>query len=312
MRNKSMKTIAGLSAIMISAASLAGCGGTNAAKENVQVEGVLENPSTVVSGSEEGTKGTDETVTDTNGADKAESNDKELASDSNGVDKSEATGKEASNAENASSENKESKSDSSTASWSKTDSGVVSSKDVLKGEKSALPPYEYPGPEAFYSVVYKYVTEVLGKGYLKGDVTIPCPIIVTEDESDKSDIKVWGNFSVYNYSLSGDTLMTISGGNHPGLMHLKLTDAGYEVTGFDAVKDGSDYEKSAKEIFGEHYDAFLKAEADEKTKDNLRAQIISDYSTANNLGITGYQDYGWEKKAFPTDNNKGSVSGEKY
>ena len=50
------------------------------------------------------------------------------------------------------------------------------------------------------------------------------------------------------------------------------------------------------------YDAFIKANGDSKAKDELRAQIISNYAAANNLDISGYQDYGWEKIALPNEN----------
>ena len=184
----------------------------------------------------------------------------------------------------------------------KVDSSTLSAKDALKGVESKLPAYEYPGAELFYYVVYDYITNELGKGYLPGDVTIPCPVIIAEDDSDKSDMLLYGAFYVYNYTLSDDTLMTVSGGSHPGLMHLKYTDEGYEVTGFDAVLDGSDYEPSAKKIFGDHYDDFKKTVADSEATEEIRAQIISNYAAANNLNINGYQDYGWEKIALPTEN----------
>ena len=81
-----------------------------------------------------------------------------------------------------------------------------------------------------------------------------------------------------------------------------MGDNGYEITSFDQVADGSDYDSTAKEIFGDKYDAFIKASSDNKAKEEVRAQIISNYAAANNLSITGFQDYGWEKIALPTEN----------
>ena len=96
--------------------------------------------------------------------------------------------------------------------------------------------------------------------------------------------------------------MTVSGGRHPGCFHYKVSDAGFEITGFDPVEDGSNYDSSAKKIFGDKYDAFIKASSDDKGRGEIRAQIISNYAAANNLEITGFQDYGWEKIALPTEN----------
>lgn len=191
---------------------------------------------------------------------------------------------------------------SSDSLFSEVSSEGFSAEDAIKGKKSSLPAYEYPGPEQFYSVLYKYIIDNFGKQYLPGDVCIPCPIIVAEDDSNKDDMLLYGNFEVYNYTLSGDTLMTVSGGSHPGCIHYKMGDNGYEITGFDQVADGSDYDSTAKEIFGDKYDAFIKASSDNKAREEVRAQIISNYAAANNLSITGFQDYGWEKIALPTEN----------
>ncbi|WP_024867375.1 hypothetical protein [Butyrivibrio sp. FCS014] len=177
-------------------------------------------------------------------------------------------------------------------------------KGAILPQGGGLPAYEYPGPEQFYYVVYDYITNELGKGYLPGDVTIPCPLIVYEDDSDNSEILLYGVFQVYNYTLNtnGTTLMTVSGGSHPGLMHVAKTDSGYVVTDFDAVADGSDYDTTAKRIFGNRYDDFIKVSSDQESAEATRAQIIANYAAANDLPITGYQDYGWEKRALPTEN----------
>ena len=171
-------------------------------------------------------------------------------------------------------------------------------------EAGTLPAYEYPGPEAFYSVVYKYMIDEFGADYEPADVCIPCPIIIAEDESDHDDIRVWADFQIYNYSLNGDTLETQSGGSYPGCMHIKSTDdaAGYEVTEIELVGDGSDYDPTAKKIFGKHYDELVKSGGDEKGREATRAQIIANYVAANNLDIKAYKDYGWDPVSLPEEN----------
>ena len=172
------------------------------------------------------------------------------------------------------------------------------------GENGGLPAYEYPGPELFYTVMYRYIIDEFGKHYDPADVGIPCPIIVAEDYSDENDMKVWGIFQYYNYILNGDTLECVSGGSYPGCMHLTDTEEGYEVTGFDAVGDGSDHDPSARKIFGEHYDEFIKKSADDKECERIRAQIIADYVAANDLSITEYKDYGWDPVVLPGEVSK--------
>ena len=165
-----------------------------------------------------------------------------------------------------------------------------------------LPAYEYPGPELFYSVLYKYMTDELAKGYPESQVSIPCPVIIKDDISDKSDIRVYGNFWIFNYDLNGTTLENTSGGSYPGCMHLKNTEEGYEVTAMDVVEDGSGFTDSAKKIFGEYYDLFMKDGEDENLREKTRAQIIANYVAANNLDINAYQDYGWDPVTLPEEN----------
>ena len=148
-------------------------------------------------------------------------------------------------------------------------------------------------------VVDQYIVDTFGKQYSQAEVCIPQQIVVATDESDAQDIKVWGDFWVFNYNTAGDTLKTASGGSHPGLMHLKKGDKGYEVTGFDQVGDGSQFEPTAKKIFGDKYDAFMKMHSNDKDREQNRAQGIAKYVKAHDLKVTMYQDYGWPAVKLP-------------
>lgn len=179
---------------------------------------------------------------------------------------------------------------------------VTGDDESEKDDADVLPDYEYPGPESFFTELYDYV-EDFNKDYEEADVSIPCVRILEMDESDNSDIKVYGDFDIYNYNLDGDTLSCVSGGNYPGLIHVAMDDEGdYEVTGFDVVLDGNQFDASAKEIFGDKYDAFIKMNSDQDDREKVRAQIISNYVFANNLDIKYYQDYGWDKVELPEQN----------
>ena len=165
-----------------------------------------------------------------------------------------------------------------------------------------IPAYEYPGPELFYSILYQYLIDEYADYYPAADVSIPCPVIVYEDDSDRSDIKIYGNFWIFNYDLNGEILECKSGGSYPGCIHVKSTEAGYEIISMDVVADGSEFTESAKEIFGEHYDAFMKKGEDEKYREELRAQIIANYVFDKGLNISSYQDYGWDPVSLPKEN----------
>ena len=151
-------------------------------------------------------------------------------------------------------------------------------------------------------MLYQYLIDELGENYETSDVTIPCPIIIKMDESDKEDIKIWGNFWIYNYKLNGDTLETESGGSYPGCIHMKDTGEGYEVVDFEQVPDGSDSIPTAKKIFGKYYNDYVKSNEDTNANEATRAQIIANYVFANNLEIKAYKDYGWDPVELPEEN----------
>ncbi len=166
----------------------------------------------------------------------------------------------------------------------------------------ALPAYEYPGPEVYYYVLYQYLLDNLPGSDSDMETTIPCPIIIYEDESDDSDIRIYGDFWVNSFRLDGDIMKTTSGGSFPGCIHMKKVDAGYEVTGMEIVGDGNQFEPTAKKIFGDHYDDLIKSYEDTEGRKAIEAQIIANYVAANNLSVTAYQDYGWDPVPLPEEN----------
>ena len=59
--------------------------------------------------------------------------------------------------------------------------------------------------------VTNYLENVIGKNYAEAEHCIPCPIIISTNDANKDDVLVWGDFWVFNYNISGDTLKTVSG-----------------------------------------------------------------------------------------------------
>lgn len=150
----------------------------------------------------------------------------------------------------------------------------------------------------YLAAIRRYLTSEIGSLYAEADYCVPLCQIVAVDESNAEDIRVWGDFWVYNYSLSGDTLQCVSGGNHPGLIHVRQTENGFEVTGFDRVEDGSNFKKSARRIFGKKYKDFMAVQADDKKRERLRAEGLAVYVRNYNIPAACYQDYGWPAKAL--------------
>ena len=142
-----------------------------------------------------------------------------------------------------------------------------------------------------------YLTDSLAAQYSPGEVSIPCIQVVGIDESNPDSVLVWGDFWVFNYNVAGDTLKMVSGGAHPGMMVVQHSSgAGYAVTAFDRVGDGSEYLPSAKRIFGDKFDAFQAINSDEQRREALRAKVLADYVKVHSLAVTMYQDFGWPAK----------------
>ena len=148
------------------------------------------------------------------------------------------------------------------------------------------------------AAVEDYLENEIGKNYAEGEVCIASPYVISTDFGNLEDILVWGDFWVFNYNLSGDTLKTVSGGNHPGLMHLKQTKDGCEVTKFEVVADGADNEESAKQIFGDKYDVFRDINGNEEKREDIRRHFVLDYLKKHNMSATMIQDYGWPAVAL--------------
>lgn len=156
--------------------------------------------------------------------------------------------------------------------------------------------YTYTGDDMIESAITFFICDELAKGYEAANVGLPVVIEVSRDESDPDDIKVWGEFEYFTYNLVGDTLETQAGGSYPGCMHIKTTDAGigYVVDHFDPVADGSDFDASAKEIFGDKYDAFMEVYSNDDLKNEKRKDFIEEYVFSHSVPATKYQDYGWD------------------
>ena len=153
-------------------------------------------------------------------------------------------------------------------------------------------PYGYGGDDPAEAACYKYMATEVSKDYEPADESIPTVAVVYEDSTPEDEILVYGDFWVDNYNLEGDVLKTASGGNYPGCMHVSKAD--YTVTAFDVVQDGENWDSSAKEIFGDHYDDFMKIHNDTDARNELRKVTVTDYVFLNALDAKYYQDEGWD------------------
>lgn len=147
----------------------------------------------------------------------------------------------------------------------------------------------------FLTAIEDYLSTEIGASYSKGDVCIPYYEVVYTDDTDTTDIRVWGDWWVDNYNIAGDTLITVSGGNHPGLFHVRKEGTSFEVIAFDQVEDGAGNEARARRIFGEHYDEYIGDNGCDQhgLLEDIRYKTIKRYVKEHGLNVTMYKDYGW-------------------
>lgn len=166
--------------------------------------------------------------------------------------------------------------------------------------------YGYMGDDPVEGAVYEYMATVIPKEYYDIQdkmVSIPVVAIVDRTENEDGSVDVTGEFQVYNYTVEGDTLMTQSGGSHPGKMHLVPDGDFYKAESFEQVSDGSEFDTTAKEIFGDRYDEFIRIRSDDDAMNALRTEAVAAYVTATGLEVTKYQDYGWDPVELPQQDN---------
>lgn len=149
---------------------------------------------------------------------------------------------------------------------------------------------------AYFPAIHRYLVDSISNQYAEAEIHVPLPTVVAVDESNGEDIKVWGEFWVMNFNQVGDTLKMVSGGSHAGLMHIRQTEKGYTVTGFDQVGDGSLFVKTAKQIFGDKYDAFVAVYSDHEKRNRHHEELLSEYVRKHHLTATMYQDNGQDAK----------------
>ncbi|MCR5050367.1 MAG: hypothetical protein K6A36_04720 [Paludibacteraceae bacterium] len=142
--------------------------------------------------------------------------------------------------------------------------------------------------QAVRQAISDYLAGKIGPNYMQGELCIPVLMIVQETDSC-----VWGDFWVYWYNISGDTLKTVSGGNHAGMMQIRYDENNPSVISFEQTEDGAGNEADAQRIFGDYYDIYQGMHSRAEIREAVRKEQLEELVKRNNLHIRYYQDYGW-------------------
>ena len=148
------------------------------------------------------------------------------------------------------------------------------------------------------AAVCDYLFDSVGAQTESGEVVIPGFIAVKSDEKNPENIRVWGDFWYMTYDLQGDVLLSGEGREYSGCMHFRQEDGQYVFQSMDFISPDTG-EFARKKLFGESFAAWMKLQADYRTREETRAQLIADYAGAFGLPAVSYQDYGWNPQKLP-------------
>ena len=132
--------------------------------------------------------------------------------------------------------------------------------------------------QALRDAISNYLVREIGVHYLQGELCIPTLMMVAEEDSC-----VWGDFWIFWYKFSGDTLTTVSGGNHAGKMTIVYREGQPVVTSFVQTEDGARNTASAKRIFGSYYDIYLNMHSNAEVLEAVRQEQLDEYIRRHNI-----------------------------
>lgn len=140
----------------------------------------------------------------------------------------------------------------------------------------------------------QWLVENIGSQYRQGERCIPTLTIVAAEEADSAQARVWCDAWIWWYDVAGDTLKTVSGGNHSGCMTLLSNNGRTKVTAFEQTADGAGFDASARRIFGSHYDVYQRIRFNHDVQEAVRREQLREYVKRHKLAVHFYQDYGRE------------------
>ena len=145
--------------------------------------------------------------------------------------------------------------------------------------------------QALRNAMSDYLAKAIGVRYRQGQLCIPTLQIVAEEEMAEKTL-VWCDCQVTWYNVAGDTLKTVSSGNHSGCMTILQKDGRPVATAFEQTSDGASFLPSAKRIFGKHYDIFQNMSSNQNVREAARKEQLQEYVRRHQLNIQYYQDHG--------------------
>ena len=128
-----------------------------------------------------------------------------------------------------------------------------------------------------------------------GAVLVPAPVIHNLEalDTEEDEVTFYGNFWIFGYEPEGSVMVSVGGGDNPGLMKLAKQDGVWTVTGVRFASDGADQIRDLKEMAGgdeQLLAAFQDASDADGAMSQIRRSFVAEYVNAGGLGVTAFMD----------------------
>ena len=155
--------------------------------------------------------------------------------------------------------------------------------------------FSYTGSDAYLKAITDEMVNSAKESFGgQGAVEIPTPYVVKIDDSDKNDIKVYGDFYIYGYDMNGTIFNCKNSGSFPGCYHLQDKDGKVSFVSKEIAEDGSNNYSSLLKICGNDEELVKKIFGIvDSDKEKTRVEYVKMYADANKLRVYGIKDYGW-------------------
>ena len=171
---------------------------------------------------------------------------------------------------------------------------------------TALPFFRYneiyagtDSADPVYAAAYDYLSFEKTNEYEPENTMIPYVHVIAVDESDPSDVLIYGDYYLWEFALEGDVLTAVSGGHCPGVIHAERSGEGVTAVYSAVSMDEAFTESDTAALFGQHIDEYRAVASDDQARDAAAAQVIADYVRVNGLDVTRYQIGGAEPRELP-------------
>lgn len=184
--------------------------------------------------------------------------------------------------------------------------GAIKSVNHMSEREFSFDPsidFTYTGSEKYLKVVTDEMVNMAKEHFGgQGAALIPTPYVVKVDDSDKNDIKVYGDFYIYGYDMNGTIFNCKNAGSYPGCYHLQEKDGKVSFVSKEIAEDGSNNYSSLLKICGNDEDLVKTIySVVENDKEKTRIEYVKMYANANNLRVYGIKDFGWPIILFNDD-----------